>query len=123
MPIYEYRCPACGTLFEVLYLEKVTGKSAECPHCQEPRALRVMSRFSTLGSKSAAEDPLLKDLPEDLRRALPEELRGGIPNEMREQAAAAGGLGALAEGDEEEGMDDAYDDMGGDPYGGMGMDD
>lgn len=123
MPIYEYRCLACGTRFEVLHLEKVTGETAECPHCKEPHAIRVMSRFATMGSKSAANDPLLKNLPEDLRRELPEELRGGIPDEMREEVEAAGGLEALAEGGGEEGMDDPYGSMGGGSYGGMGMDD
>jgi len=123
MPIYEYCCPACGTRFEVLHLERVTGDSAECPRCHSPHSRRVMSRFATMGSKSAANDPLLKNLPEDLRRELPEELRGGIPDEMREEVEAAGGLEALAEGGGEEGMDDPYGSMGGGPYGGMSMDD
>jgi putative FmdB family regulatory protein len=116
MPIYEYRCLACGVRFEVLHLEKVTGEGTECPHCHAPHSRRVMSRFATKGSKSMANDPLLKDLPEDLRNELPEELREGIPDEMREEVEAAGGLEALAEGAGEEGM-------GGGPYGGMGMDD
>lgn len=124
MPIYEYRCPACGTRFEVLHLEKVTGEAEKCPHCHAPHTRRVMSRFATTGSKSAADDPLLKELPEDLRRELPEELRGGIPDEMREEVEAAGGLEALAQGaGEDEMMDGPYGGMGGGPYGGMGMDD
>lgn len=32
MPRYDYKCPACGTLFEVLQKMKDPPK-AKCPHC------------------------------------------------------------------------------------------
>ncbi len=40
MPIYEYRCEACGHAFETLVL----GKTApECPSCQSQDLERLMS--------------------------------------------------------------------------------
>ncbi|MDD2316225.1 MAG: zinc ribbon domain-containing protein [Desulfobacterales bacterium] len=48
MPIYEYRCGACGREFECL----VTGSyEPECPHCQSRDLTRTMSacRFVSKG--------------------------------------------------------------------------
>jgi hypothetical protein len=89
----------------------VEGKEADCPRCHEPHAGRIMSTFACAGSRAAADDPLLKDLPEDVRRELPPELRNGIPDDVRREIEAAGGMEALAEGAGEEGLGGPEGDM------------
>ena len=40
MPIYEYRCEACGHAFELLVLKSTT---IACPSCQSDRLERLIS--------------------------------------------------------------------------------
>jgi putative FmdB family regulatory protein len=41
MPIYEYRCPACGD-FDVM--QKITEKPLKkCPHCKKAKVTKLMS--------------------------------------------------------------------------------
>lgn len=50
MPIYEYRCSACGE-----QVEKITSKQLdeiECPKCSKP-AKRVVSVFASANSSSS----------------------------------------------------------------------
>jgi putative FmdB family regulatory protein len=45
MPLYEYRCDACGR--ETEYLQGLREPDPTvCPHCGEPRLHRVVSRVS-----------------------------------------------------------------------------
>jgi putative FmdB family regulatory protein len=45
MPIYEYRCTACGSEWEEV--QKITDSPVEvCPECREPQAHRLISRTS-----------------------------------------------------------------------------
>ena len=45
MPIYEYECPDCGTMFEVLRPVGRRDEATTCPHCGGQRAGRQLSRF------------------------------------------------------------------------------
>ena len=49
MPIFEYMCDNCGTVFEEL--ESVTNrdKPHECPECGKKMGRRIVSRFATSG--------------------------------------------------------------------------
>ena len=50
MPIYEYRCEACGHEFE----ELVRGDEAiACPRCAAERSRKKLSTFATAGSAAA----------------------------------------------------------------------
>ena len=42
MPLYEYRCAACGTVAEVLLR---TPTNVPCPRCSSPDTVRLVSRF------------------------------------------------------------------------------
>ncbi len=43
MPLYDFRCPACGHVFEAL----VRGEEAVCcPACQAPGAERQLATFA-----------------------------------------------------------------------------
>lgn len=48
MPIYEYRCRACGAAFERFVQG---GQAVACPACQSPEVARLLSLF---GVKSGA---------------------------------------------------------------------
>lgn len=56
MPIYEYRCRACGRRFELLQGVGAarSGEEPRCPHCGEKDPARVMSAPFT--PKSRAND-------------------------------------------------------------------
>lgn len=55
MPIYEYRCPQCGTIFEQRRSFSQADDPTPCPACDNPKAERLLSRFmiATGGNGSA----------------------------------------------------------------------
>jgi putative FmdB family regulatory protein len=55
MPIYEFRCDACGHIFELLAMGSDDQSEACCPQCQGKDLSRVMSACSSVvhGSKNA----------------------------------------------------------------------
>jgi len=44
MPIYEYRCEACGRTFEELV--RTSNEKVSCPSCASPDVKRLLSVFS-----------------------------------------------------------------------------
>ena len=46
MPIYEYRCAACGTDFELTRSFSQSGDPAPCPSCRKP-AEKLVSAFAS----------------------------------------------------------------------------
>ena len=46
MPIYEYRCAACGEKFEE-YLSLSTKPPPSCPACESGDVQRVLSQINT----------------------------------------------------------------------------
>ena len=54
MPIYEFRCPTCGTDFEELVRTTKSKAAVGCPNCGEKRTER---RISTFAAHSAAPAP------------------------------------------------------------------
>ena len=65
MPIYEFYCPDCHTVFNFFSRSVNTTKRPSCPKCGRRRLGREISLFSMTGSKkdAAGEDDL--DLPID----------------------------------------------------------
>jgi putative FmdB family regulatory protein len=49
MPIYEYRCEACGKRSSTL-LGSYSSPDPPCPHCGKPALRRLVSTFATTGS-------------------------------------------------------------------------
>jgi putative FmdB family regulatory protein len=49
MPIYEYRCEACGKSSSTL-LGSYASSDPPCPHCGKPSLRRLVSTFATTGS-------------------------------------------------------------------------
>jgi len=53
MPIYEYRCEDCGTVFEKLARTSGTPLEVECPNCGSRNCQKAFSLFGMLGSSLA----------------------------------------------------------------------
>jgi putative FmdB family regulatory protein len=49
MPIYEYRCEACGKRSTSL-LPSYASPDPPCPHCGKPALKRLVSTFATVSS-------------------------------------------------------------------------
>jgi putative FmdB family regulatory protein len=58
MPIYEYRCNACGRTFTFLYGVSRDSRDPACPACQGKDLARLISRIARVRS----EDAMLEDL-------------------------------------------------------------
>ena len=55
MPIYEYRCEACGKRSSAL-LTSYASADPVCPHCGQPRLRRLVSTFATVSSGDGDSD-------------------------------------------------------------------
>ena len=81
MPIYEFYCADCHTLFSFLSRKIDTRKRPACPRCERPRLERRASTFSVTCGRAETEA---------------EEPPPGVDTERMEQAMA--GLAREAEG-------------------------
>ncbi len=54
MPIYEFRCPQCGTEFEELVLRMDTEEQVRCPQCGQRGPEKKISRFASHRSGGSA---------------------------------------------------------------------
>jgi putative FmdB family regulatory protein len=57
MPIFEYRCSACGHKFEDVKVHEQADQVGDCPKCGKAKVERVMSAFSC-GCGGASSSPL-----------------------------------------------------------------
>lgn len=66
MPIYEYRCPKCGTDFELMRPFSEADKPAPCPNCGSAGEKLISAFASKLGyfiqppSKTPFREPAKK---------------------------------------------------------------
>ena len=61
MPIYEFYCQRCNTIYKFFSRTVNTEKIPDCPSCQDVKLQRTMSTFATLsrrGDESAADGEL-----------------------------------------------------------------
>jgi putative FmdB family regulatory protein len=49
MPMYEFYCPDCNTIFTFYSKSVNTEKVPACPKCQRPKIERMISRFAVTG--------------------------------------------------------------------------
>ena len=63
MPIYEFYCDTCNTIFNFFSRTVNTTKQPLCPKCKKERLSRQVSLFAITGQ--AKEDSDLDDLPLD----------------------------------------------------------
>jgi putative FmdB family regulatory protein len=121
MPIYEYRCNACGRTFAFLYGVSRDSRDPACPACQGKDLGRLISRVARVRS----EEAMLEDLAdpgrlgdfEDPRRmaqwakqmgsALGDEAGedfGDVVDEMMEAEGRDPGAGLAPEGGDDDGL-------------------
>jgi putative FmdB family regulatory protein len=55
MPIYEYRCAACGKRTSSL-LPSYSSPDPACPHCGKAELKRLVSTFATVRSDDSGDD-------------------------------------------------------------------
>ncbi len=61
MPIYEFFCPDCNTIFNFFSRRINTDRQPDCPRCGRPGLDKMMSTFATIGragEEDAGDDPL-----------------------------------------------------------------
>jgi putative FmdB family regulatory protein len=63
MPIYEFYCEDCNTIFNFFSRSINTRKQPNCPKCNKKKLSRQMSAFAVTGR--ASEDGEMDDLPFD----------------------------------------------------------
>ncbi len=63
MPIYEFYCKQCNTIFNFFSRSINTTKTPKCPRCKTGSLSRQMSAFAVTGR--AKEDSEMEDLPFD----------------------------------------------------------
>jgi putative FmdB family regulatory protein len=66
MPIYEFYCDHCNTIFNFYSRSVNTRKKPKCPGCRTRTLSRLMSAFAFTGR--AREDADMEDLPFDENR-------------------------------------------------------
>ncbi len=64
MPIYEFLCPECNTIFKFFSRTVNTGTCPSCPKCNKDILERQVSLFATTSGKSESDDPM-DNLPVD----------------------------------------------------------
>ncbi|MCF8039217.1 MAG: zinc ribbon domain-containing protein [Desulfohalobiaceae bacterium] len=62
MPIYEFYCPQCHTIYSFFSVRVNTEKKPDCPQCNRPELSRQVSLFSI--SKGLTEDEDNSGLPD-----------------------------------------------------------
>jgi putative FmdB family regulatory protein len=78
MPIYEFYCVHCHTVFNFLSRTIETKKRPACPHCKKPRLER---RASTFAVRAGRLDGNVDDLPPDIDSARMEQAINGLARE------------------------------------------
>jgi len=67
VPIYEFYCADCHTVFNFLARKPDTEKRPACPRCNRPKLERKLSRFAISKGRPDAEEG--EDLPADFDEA------------------------------------------------------
>jgi putative FmdB family regulatory protein len=58
MPIYEFFCRDCNTIFNFFSRRINTDKQPSCPKCGREKIQKMMSTFATIGKANEEKDPL-----------------------------------------------------------------
>lgn len=87
MPIYEYRCEACGRISTYLLLNRAEEAGLTCKKCGSPQLTRLLSRVVV----RLSEDTRLERLADPARfGGLDENDPRSMAKFMKEMAAATG---------------------------------
>jgi len=123
MPVYEFYCTDCHTIFNFLSRRVNTDKRPPCPRCGRPELERQVSSFAV--SKGQKEEPAADGLPpgvdesklEKALMGLAGEIEGVDENDPRQMARIMRKLTEAAGLNLGDGMEEAISrlEAGGDP--------
>ena len=65
MPIYEFYCKNCNTIYNFWSPTVNTEKIPSCPKCNNPNLKRKMSSYAIISKSNQEQDSELDDLPID----------------------------------------------------------
>ena len=63
MPIYEFKCDPCGTMFEELFTAGSDNGHVECPECGSDDIAKLMSVSAPQTSNGAGPMPSMPSMP------------------------------------------------------------
>ncbi len=78
MPIYEFFCADCNTVFNFFSSRPNTEKRPDCPSCGRKELHKMMSPFATIGKAKAADED---GLPAGMDEARMERVLAGLMRE------------------------------------------
>jgi putative FmdB family regulatory protein len=84
VPVYEFFCPACHTIFNFFSRRVNTDKHPHCPRCGRPELERQVSRFAVSKGRQETEG----------NDGMPDMDDSGLERAMQTLASAADGLDA-----------------------------
>jgi putative FmdB family regulatory protein len=91
VPVYEYRCLACGKKFAVLVGMTAEQDDEACPHCGAARSERLVSRVAKVRTEDGRIDEMadrlegmgepespgeMREMVKEMGRAMDEDLSG-----------------------------------------------
>ncbi len=90
MPIYEFYCAPCNTVFSFFSSRIDTEKRPACPKCDRSPLERLVSKFAVLRGAKEQDDMNMPDLDEsklEKAMAMIEQEAGGLDEDDPKQAA------------------------------------
>jgi len=125
MPIYEYCCHSCNTIYQFLMRGERREDQLKCPKCGIDGLERIMSIFSTTSSKQRSDDEMasdLADLDENDPRSMAKAVRT-MADEMGENLGPEleHALNRLEAGEDPEKIEQELEEMGFGEEGAPGM--
>lgn len=90
MPVYEFYCPDCHTVFNFLARRVITDRHPSCPRCSHPELDRQVSRFALSKNRPEQEADGMPDIDESkiekMMMGLASEMEGMDENDPRQMA-------------------------------------
>lgn len=124
MPIYEYLCSSCNTIYQFLMRGDRKEEELVCPGCKKTGLQRMMSSFSTSSSKRSSDGDMAEDL-EGIDESDPRSMARAVRKMADEMGEDLGpelehALNRLEAGEDPEKIEQELEEMGLGEEGGMG---
>jgi putative FmdB family regulatory protein len=117
MPIYEYLCRSCNTIYQFLMRGDRSQEDLQCPKCAKGGLERVMSSFSPISSSGSGSDDDLADDLMDIDENDPRSMARAVRRMADEMGEELGpelehALGRLEAGEDPEKIEQELEEMG-----------
>ena len=61
MPLFEYKCKNCNSIFEILNKSQTTTDEVYCPNCKSNNSEKLISVFSALNTSKSGSSGFCHD--------------------------------------------------------------